>query len=156
MFSAASLLILLVAALGNVPELHLLTERMQRFYLQPHATTTIVRDVKYDVLYSRRLVRESLRSQDRKAIDGYWKQIYAIDTRNQFRLAGLRNTYPQGLALIEEAELLLSQHQAFRERIKTTAEQGQNEQALQLAMDNAEDTPSLRLTEKLDEIGEKS
>ncbi|MBF0476243.1 MAG: GAF domain-containing protein, partial [Deltaproteobacteria bacterium] len=147
-------IVLILTEISNITPLAQLRDITKYFYEHPYTTTNAVKDVKYAVLYGRRVQREIIMEnslEKRRALTELEKQY---DTKVFTGLGILKKTFSGNQALVKESEALYRKLIEYRTINFVLVGQGNTDEAWARTLDSASGNPAPKLAETLDQISD--
>jgi PAS domain S-box-containing protein len=151
-FAAISIIAVMYIGLTTFPELKMLAEINQRFYEHAHTTTNTVRDMKFTLLYMRRVTRDAIFETDP---DKQAAQIASLETyhRTFFEQAAIiRKSFIENQQLVSDAEAQYRKLIAYTNESLAILKAGKQDEAWNRSIDRTPGNPGPLLAEKLDQI----
>ena len=151
-FAAISMIAILYIGLATFPELKMLAEINQRFYEHSLTTTNTVRDMKFTLLYMRRVTRDAIFETDPgKRVE----QIASLETYHRTffdQAAILRKSFLGEQQLVSDAEAQYRNLIAYTNESLAILKAGKQDEAWRRSIDRTPGNPGPLVSEKLDQM----
>ncbi|MBF0495236.1 MAG: hypothetical protein HQK58_01475, partial [Deltaproteobacteria bacterium] len=105
-FAVVVSIVLILLDISNIPQIQRLTDITRLFYEHPHTTTNTVKDVKFAVLYGRRVQREIIQEKSRDKQPQLHQLLQEYDAKVFTGLNILKKSFLGDQNLIKESEAL--------------------------------------------------
>ncbi len=155
-FAAVAFLAVLAVGLSIFPQLQNLAEINRSFYQFPHSALSTAKDLQYELLHMRHLLRDLLREPDPDKREQLAQEMQHSDDQFFAGVRKLRAAYTGPAQDVAQAETLYRALLASRAVTLDYFRSGAVEVARRRTMDSAPENPALQLAECLDQIGKFS
>ncbi len=151
-FAAISMTAVLYIGLTTFPELKRLADINQQFYEHSHTTTISAKDMKFTVLYTRRVMRDAIIETDpgKRA-----EKIASLERHHRTfsdQAAILRKSFLGNQQLVSDLEAQYQNLIAYNNETMALLKDGKKDDAWKRTLDSTPGNPGPLLAEKLDQI----
>jgi two-component system sensor histidine kinase/response regulator len=151
-FAAISMIAILYIGLTTFPELKMLADINQRFYEHSLTTTNTVRDMKFTLLYMRRVTRDAIFETDPgKRVE----QIASLETYHRIffdQTAILRKSFLGEQQLVSDVEAQYRNLMAYTNESLAILKAGRQDEAWKRSIDRTPGNPGPLVAEKLERM----
>jgi len=155
-FAGIAITGVLIVGLSTFPQLKRLADLNQNFYDYPHTTTNTIKDMKYTLLYMRRVTQDAIfetdpdkREAEIASLEKYHRQFFnGINT--------LRKSFLADQKLVSDSETQYRNMIAYTNKTLEILKLGNQNEAWKISLDSSSENPGPLLAEKLDEINKMS
>jgi PAS domain S-box-containing protein len=155
-FAALAILAVLAVGLSIFPQLQTLAEINRRFYNYPHSSLSTVKDLQYELLRMRQLLRDLIREESPQRREPLAQELARCDARFYAGVLHLRDSYAGNPDDVAEARSLYEALVAHRAVTLETLQNGDADTARSRTFDSTPGNPAPRLVERLEQISRRS
>ncbi len=155
-FAVLAMLAVLAVGLSIFPQLQTLAEINRSFYHYPHSSLSTVKDMQYELLRMRHLLRDLLREEDQEKREQLERELGRCDARFFDGVRGLRASYAGEQQDVTDAQALYEELVAYRAVTLEHSGSGASDAARRRTFDSAPGNPAPLLAERLDQISKSS
>ncbi|MBF0552099.1 MAG: response regulator, partial [Deltaproteobacteria bacterium] len=147
-------IVLILIDLSNLPQLQRLADITKTFYDHPHTTTNAVKDLKYTVIYGRRIQRDIIQEKSLDKRQQLYQLLQQYDAKVFAGLNTLKKSFLGNQKLVKESEALYKDLIAYRAVNFDLVNQGKTDEAWQRSTDSHPGNPGPKVAERLDRISD--
>ncbi|MBF0523996.1 MAG: MCP four helix bundle domain-containing protein [Deltaproteobacteria bacterium] len=146
--------VLVFIDLSNLPQLQRLSDITKMFYEHPYTTTNAVKDLKYIVIYGRRIQRDIIQEKSPEKREQLLQLLQQYDAKVFNGLTTLKNSFLGNQKLVKESEALYKELIGYRAVNFDLVNQGKTDEAWQRSIDSYPGNPAPKVAERLDRISD--